>query len=344
MAAPAIVWIRDNVGFVIEAAKSFARLERELGRRADVNRTYADYNTQLRMYNNWNRYVNSGYNPAYYPGHSRALHPDYSMHCKGLAWDSDDWATPGFNALAARHGWIRTAANDPTERHHFEYQWWMDQHRFEPAPGFDNVTPIPTVPTEEEELMGAKEDIIKNQNAVLDTLLKALRREERYRRVSTQDRRFTILGRPGHVIRLSDNAGEADEQMRQIAARNSLIMHADELGGSLPLLELTAFYTLIDQWDPNGDHGFGTFVGNTFDVTGGSTHMHRQAPNVIVPYPDRQAVWANLKPVALYYNGVRIIGLKKPNIAILEDNSQVALTEVEVERANAQRPGKQVWS
>lgn len=131
--APAVVTIRPGVQFVSSAADSFQRFENRLGRPVDVNSTYRDYDVQLGMYNAWMRYVNSGYNQAYKPNHSRALHPDYSKHCQGLALDSDDWLTPGFIDLAAEYGWVRTAANDPTEQHHFEYQWWNDQHRNEPV-------------------------------------------------------------------------------------------------------------------------------------------------------------------------------------------------------------------
>lgn len=129
--APVLETVRPGVTLEPGAAASFRRLEARLGRRADVNRTYADYATQLRMYNAWNAYK-AGRAP--HPGHSRALHPDQSVHCQGRAWDTDDWRTPGFIALAAEYGWIRTAANDPTEQHHFEYQWARDQHRNEPTP------------------------------------------------------------------------------------------------------------------------------------------------------------------------------------------------------------------
>jgi len=138
--APNLVTLAPNIQLEPGAAAAFLRLAVRLGRVPDVNRTYADYDTQMRMYLAWQSYVN-GTGP--YPGHSRALHPDYSMHCRGLAWDSDDWRTPGFNALAAEYGWIRTAAGDPTEQHHFEYQWWEDQHRNEPAPaGLEDDMPL----------------------------------------------------------------------------------------------------------------------------------------------------------------------------------------------------------
>lgn len=132
--APVIVWLAPGIGFTEPAAASFLRLVARLGRVPDVNRTTSDYATQLAMYNAWSRYVASGYNASLKPNHSRALHPDKSVHVQGNAWDTDDWATPGFIALAAEYGWIRTAANDPTEQHHFEYQSWNDRHINEGVP------------------------------------------------------------------------------------------------------------------------------------------------------------------------------------------------------------------
>lgn len=140
--APTIEWLRPGVGYQPAAARSMRRLEARLGRAHDCNSSYRDYDEQMQMYNAWNRYVNSGYDSRYKPNHSRALHPDKSVHCMGLADDSDDWTTPGYIDLAAEHGWIRTAANDPTERHHFEYQVWNDQHRNDPTPAAISGTPF----------------------------------------------------------------------------------------------------------------------------------------------------------------------------------------------------------
>lgn len=148
---PVIEAVRAGVQLAPDAAASFRRLEARLGRRADVNRTYADYNTQLRMYLAWQAWV-TGRGPK--PNHSRALHPDLSMHCRGLAWDSDDWRTPGFIPLAAEYGWIRTAAGDPSEQHHFEYQVWRDQHRNDPRPaGRSAAAPAPQIQSEEDEML-----------------------------------------------------------------------------------------------------------------------------------------------------------------------------------------------
>lgn len=141
--APVIETIRPGVQFTPPAAAAFRRLEARLGREADVNSTYRDWATQMGMYLAWNRYVESGYRPALKPNHSRAIHPSISIHCQGNAWDSDDWRVPGFNDLAAEYGFIRTAANDPTEQHHFEYQSRRDQHYGEPVPTVDVIPSTP---------------------------------------------------------------------------------------------------------------------------------------------------------------------------------------------------------
>jgi hypothetical protein len=144
--APTVDWLREGVGYEPEAAASMRRLEGRLGRWHDCNSSYRDWQEQMNMYLAWQRFLNGG--P--YPGHSRALHPDSSMHCRGVADDSDDWRTPGYNELAAEYGWIRTAADDLTERHHFEYQSWNDQHYGEPVPSDTEATPAEPIEKEDD--------------------------------------------------------------------------------------------------------------------------------------------------------------------------------------------------
>jgi hypothetical protein len=151
--APAIETVRAGVQFTPAAAAAFRRLEARLGRRVDVNSTYRDWDTQMGMYLAWNRYVNSGYKASLKPPHSRAIHPSISIHCQGNAIDSDDWRTPGFNALAAEYGFIRTAAGDPTEQHHFEYQSWNDRHRNEGVPAVVRPATV-AVPKKRKKRMG----------------------------------------------------------------------------------------------------------------------------------------------------------------------------------------------
>lgn len=170
MAAPVIHWIRPGVGYAPDAAASMLRLEAALGRKHDCNSSYRDYAKQLGMYNAWNAYK-AGRGPK--PPHSRAIHPDNSMHCRGLADDSDDWTTPGYIALAAEHGWIRTAAWDPTERHHFEYQAGRDQHRNDNS--LSNPT-TPAAPDEEEDDMFNDDDRenVKKSIALSESVLTEL--------------------------------------------------------------------------------------------------------------------------------------------------------------------------
>lgn len=155
--APVIVWIRPGVGFAPDAAASFRRAEADLGRDIRCNSTYRDWDLQLRMYYAWEAYA-AGRGP--YPGHSRAIHPKNSRHTTGLGLDSPEWVSTSFVAFMAERGWIRTAASDPTERHHFEYQWWRDKHRNRPAPsgaGSSTTKPAaPAVPQEETEMIAVR--------------------------------------------------------------------------------------------------------------------------------------------------------------------------------------------
>ena len=188
-------------------------------------------------------------------------------------------------------------------------------------------------------LADLKKIVVESQNAVLS----GVRREERFRKVSNLNRSRNIVGRPGKVLRLANNPAEADAQLQQIAALNPLIMNIEELGGTLPQIEDTELLTLVDAWDPDGDHGFGKFVENTFEITGGSTLMERSDGKTYA-YGKRQQVWANLNPVVLFYKGVQVVALKKPNIVVLSNGQEVALTPAEVARVNAQKPAGYVWS
>lgn len=195
--------------------------------------------------------------------------------------------------------------------------------------------PPPPPPTEEEEIMGA-----------VDTLLSAIRREQRWRQFSDTSGTLQALGRPGRVIRLSPDPKSAMTQKQAIASANALLLPPDEIAGTLPVLDPTAFYTLVDNYDPGGDHGFGKFVRNTFDLTGGSTKMHRKNPDTVINYATRQLVWANMEPVELFYREQPIVQLQihgKAYQALLADGRTVVLTQTEVDRANAQKPAGQTW-
>lgn len=129
--APTIVNIRPGVGFAPDAAASFRRAERDWGRQIGCNSTYRDYGLQLSMWQAWEAWT-QGRGPK--PNHSRPARPEDSKHVMGLALDTSDISIPGFLAHMADHGWIQILPDDPTERHHLEYQWWRDNHRNDPTP------------------------------------------------------------------------------------------------------------------------------------------------------------------------------------------------------------------
>lgn len=133
--------IRPGVEFTPDAAAAFrradAQVRKEFGRGIDVNSTYRSWATQLKMYDAWNRYVRSGYNPAYYPGHSKALHPSdpLAFHVKGTALDSDDWTNARIREILAQNGFIRNRPYVPNENHHFEYIRSSDKNYGKPTSG-----------------------------------------------------------------------------------------------------------------------------------------------------------------------------------------------------------------
>lgn len=119
MSAPTnLVTIRPGVTFQADAAASFQRVEARAGRRVDVNSTYRDWNTQMRLYLAYKLDPKS--NPL-------ALHPDQSMHCRGLALDTDDHA---LMRSMGDYGWRATV---PSEPWHFDYFRTLDKHYGQPA-------------------------------------------------------------------------------------------------------------------------------------------------------------------------------------------------------------------
>lgn len=132
MGAPTLVTIRPGVQLAPDAAAAFQRYEAALGRQADVNSAYRDWDEQYQL---WLDYQNG------VPGAPYALHPDDSMHCKGLAFDTDDR-----NTLMDEHGLIATATN-VGEPWHRDYIKDRDRHYGEPAGG--DAQPFPQTTTED---------------------------------------------------------------------------------------------------------------------------------------------------------------------------------------------------
>lgn len=154
-----VTTVRRGVQFVPQAAAAFRRADaqvlREFGRHIDVNSTYRSWADQMKMFTNWNAYV-GGWGP--YPGHSRAIHPNYSRHVWGLALDSDDWRNARIVQILAENGFIRNQLHVPNEKHHFEYIRSRDKNYGKPA-SVAPATPAPAPEPEPED--ESEEDTMK---------------------------------------------------------------------------------------------------------------------------------------------------------------------------------------
>lgn len=122
------------------AAASLRRVDAALGRALDVNSAWRDPVLQQRMFEAWEAFI-AGRGPR--PPHGRALPPSRSVHCRGMALDTDDHLV----AVLADHGWFRTASDEPW---HFEYDPARDNHIGAPA-GVE-VTPTNPVDIQEDDM------------------------------------------------------------------------------------------------------------------------------------------------------------------------------------------------
>lgn len=117
-----------------QAAESIARIDRQLGRPADINdagrsAVQADANHAA-----WLAYQNGG------PWAPYALPSWQSVHCRGEAADSDDWYDVAAAAVWRENGWVQTARydDDRDEPWHGEYSPQRDQHINDPEPMEDD--------------------------------------------------------------------------------------------------------------------------------------------------------------------------------------------------------------
>ena len=115
------------------AAASLRRIDRQLGRLADINEAGRSPEQADANYRAWIAYsTGKGPKAAY------ALPASKSVHCIGLAADSDDWYNPAAAAVWRDNGWVQTALypNDSkrNEPWHGEYRIDRDNHRHDPDP------------------------------------------------------------------------------------------------------------------------------------------------------------------------------------------------------------------
>lgn len=128
MPAPVVV-TANGATLAPDAAASWARITKRRGRAIQCSSSYRDWNTQMKMYLAWQAYVN-GTGPK--PPHGRAIPPWESMHCQGLAVDSNDQA---YLKTCSDYGWsqeVGLAANEPW---HFEYSRARDKFYGTPTGG-----------------------------------------------------------------------------------------------------------------------------------------------------------------------------------------------------------------
>ncbi|WP_096359443.1 hypothetical protein [Microbacterium sp. TPU 3598] len=123
------------------AAASVHRIDEQLGRLADVNDAGRSPEQADKNYAAWIAYLAGGPKAPY------ALPASKSVHCQGLAVDSDDWYNARAAAIWRENGWKQTARypNNPKkdEPWHGEYFPAIDQHRNKPASSGANITPDP---------------------------------------------------------------------------------------------------------------------------------------------------------------------------------------------------------
>lgn len=153
-------WLEDP------AAKSIARVDREIGHRLQITEAGRTWEKQNEHYQ---RYLRNG-SPI-------ALHPDTpSVHQLGAAIDSDE--AQRILSVMSKHGWRRTVYRNGklVEPWHFEYFWESDEHRNE------NVTlsQVGGVWTfEEEDDMGTIDNTEQNYQTFAQFLQRALKYDVR---------------------------------------------------------------------------------------------------------------------------------------------------------------------
>lgn len=251
---------------------------------------------------------------------------------------------------SARANWLRANAwryDMEPEGYNFNEAWhYKTRNIFNTPP---NNAPAGgggvQIPTEEEELMGAKEDINAHLTKEINRAISAVIREHRLRAFSSDDGKYAALGRFGQVIKLSSDPAIAKMEREAYAANLPLLLPKDELLANVKM-HPTAFFSLVDRFDPSGRHGYGQFIQNTFELNGGSTKQVRT--DVTLSYPSRTAVWADGRPVEITLDGKVISeffvhnGLKSARFL---DGTIVSLTSEQVNRADSQVAGNsQNWS
>lgn len=121
------------------AAASIFRIDAQLGRPADINEAWRSPAKADANYAAWIAYQNGGPKAPY------ALPASKSVHCLGMAADSDDWYSAAAAAVWRDNGWRQTARYPGTSKDepwHGEYFAQYDNHRNDTASS--GAKPLPT--------------------------------------------------------------------------------------------------------------------------------------------------------------------------------------------------------
>lgn len=160
-----LVHVRAGVVLRDDAARSFRRLELDLGRRVDVNRTTETWDQQMQRH-----LAYLAYRAGTGPWAPYAVHPRDSNHVYktttdtgGTAWDTDERG-----ATLVEHGWIADVAGEPWHR---EYRPHLDRHRFDPEPANTTATAL-----YEEDEMDTRSIITVSSKATKFELLRGSKR------------------------------------------------------------------------------------------------------------------------------------------------------------------------
>lgn len=142
------------------AAASVHRIDRQLGRAADINEAGRSPEQADKNHAAWLAFLAGGPKAPY------ALPARLSVHCQGMAVDSDDWYSRGRAVVWRANGWRQTARypNDPKkdEPWHGEYFIALDQHRFDPA--LSGAATTPPKQEEDEDMLFICETPINGSN------------------------------------------------------------------------------------------------------------------------------------------------------------------------------------
>jgi hypothetical protein len=140
-----------------DAARSITRIDRRLGRPADINEAGRSPEQADANHRAWLAYLAGGPKAPY------ALPASQSVHCQGDAADTDDWYDAAAAAVWYDHGWRQTARypNNPKkdEPWHGEYFAHLDNHRHEVVELINDNGTWRIAPEKEWDEMATKEEI-----------------------------------------------------------------------------------------------------------------------------------------------------------------------------------------